>query len=380
MSRLITSRFSSHASSVTLYQSRPISHAVAARGARLAAACLALLLGGCANIGYYWQSVSGQLEVWRRERPVAEVMADPATAQALREKLARVLEIRAFASRELALPDNDSYRRYADLGRPFVVWNVFAAPEFSVQPVKWCFLIAGCVIYRGYFSRDEAERFAAGLAAQGQDVYVGGVPAYSTLGWFDDPILNTFIRFPDTEIARLIFHELAHQTAYARGDTVFNESFAVAVEQEGMRRWLARTGDAKQREAFERIQHIRAEFFRLVQKHRGRLDALYDTRLAPDAMRARKREILAELQADYRALSAEWGGYARFDRWFTGKLNNAQLASVVAYGQLVPAFEALLAREGGDFAQFYSAVKTLAALPQEQRDASLQKLSPSGDR
>jgi predicted aminopeptidase len=333
-------------------------------------------MSGCANVGYYWQSVSGQLDIWQRERPIGEVIADPATPQALRDRLARILEIRAFASRELSLPDNDSYRRYADLGRPFVVWNVFAAPEFSVEPLQSCFPFAGCVSYRGYFSMKDAERYAAGLAEQGNDTYIGGVPAYSTLGWFADPVLNTFIHYPDTEVARLIFHELAHQIAYVGDDTVFNESFAVAVEEEGTRRWLSRAGDAAQREQFERGRRIRAEFAGLIHKHRGRLATLYRTRLAPDAMRGRKREILSELESEYRSLRQAWGGFAGYDPWFARGPNNAQLASVAVYSQLVPAFAALLAREGGNLANFYVAVRELAALPKVERDSKLRGLMP----
>jgi predicted aminopeptidase len=375
------SRSISDASPVTPNQSRPTRDAFAAqRGALLTAACLALLVSGCANVTYYFQSVSGQLDVWRRERPIEDVIADPATAQALKDRLARVLEIRAFASRELGLPDNSSYRRYADLGRPFVVWNVFAAPEFSVQPLQSCFLFAGCVSYRGYFAREDAERYSAGLAEQGYDIYIGGVPAYSTLGYFADPVLNTFVHYPEAEIARLIFHELAHQVAYARDDTVFNESFAVAVEQEGMRRWLVRGGDAKQREQFERGRRIRAEFASLVQKHRERLDTLYHTRLAPDAMRGRKREILADLEAEYQSLKSQWGGYSGHDRWFASKPNNAHLTSVVAYSQLVTVFETLLAREEGNLSAFYAAVKSLAASPKGERDARLAALLPAGDK
>jgi predicted aminopeptidase len=259
-----------------------------------------------------------------------------------------------------------------------VVWNVFAAPEFSVQPLQSCFPFAGCVSYRGYFARQGAESYAAVLAGEGHDVYIGGVPAYSTLGWFADPVLSTFIHFPETEVARLVFHELAHQVAYARDDTVFNESFAVAVEQEGVRRWLARGGDAGAREQFERGRRIRAEFTALVLKHRGRLEALYRTRLAPDAMRARKREILAELESEYRMLRAGWGGFSGYDAWFAGDPNNAQLASVAAYSQQVPAFESLLAREGGRLPGFYAAVRELAALPKEERDARMRAFAPSG--
>ena len=340
---------------------------------RLLAAALLPLLGACSNVGYYWQSVSGQLDVWRRERPVEEVIADPVAAPALKDRLKRVLEIRAFASRELGLPDNGSYRRYADLERPFVVWNVFAAPEFSVKPLEWCFPFAGCVRYRGYFSREEAERFAAGLAEQGNDVYVGGVLAYSTLGWFSDPVLNTFVNYPEAAVARLIFHELSHQLVYVSDDTVFNESFAVTVELEGVRRWFARSGDTAQLQEFQRVRRIRAEFASLMLKYRDRLDALYRTGLAPDAMRERKRAVLAELEPEYRRLKAGWGGFPGYDRWFEKRSNNAQLASVVAYSQRVPAFEALLEREGGDLERFYAAVKALAALPKEEREARLGK-------
>lgn len=350
---------------------------VTAHGSRFFAAAALLLVSGCSNVGYYWQSVSGQMEIWRRERPIGEVLADPATPAALRGKLARVLELREFASRELALPDNASYRGYADLARRYVAWTAMAAPEFSVQPVQWCFPFAGCVSYRGYFAREEAERFAAGLAAQGYDVHVGGVPAYSTLGWFADPVLNTFIDYSDAEIARLVFHELAHQVAYARDDTLFNESFAVAVEREGVRRWLARAGDPAQRERFERTQRVRAEFSALIERYRRRLDALYRTGLAPEEMRSRKRAVLADLETEYRGLKSGWGGFAGYDRWFVSRPNNAQIAAVAIYTQQVPAFEALLEREGGDLQRFYAVVKTLAGLPRAERDAELAALVPA---
>jgi len=346
----------------------------------LLATALLPLITGCANVGYYWQSVSGQLGIWRRERPIEEVINDAATPEALRQKLSAVVRIRDFASRELGLPDNRSYREYADLGRPYVVWNVFAAPEFSLQPVRWCFLFAGCVSYRGYFSREEADRFSAELAEQGYDVHVGGVPAYSTLGWFSDPVLNTFIHFPEADVARLVFHELAHQVVYVKDDSTFNESFAVTVEQEGLRRWFAFTGDAKGREAYARGRRMRMEFSRLVQEHRARLDALYRSQLAPEAMRSRKRALFAELEADYRALKAGWGGYGGYDAWFARPPNNALLASVSIYAQRVPAFDALLQREGGDLARFYGAVRELAALPREDRDRRLAALSPANDR
>jgi predicted aminopeptidase len=341
------------------------------------AALSALLLAGCSNLSYYMQSVTGQLDIWRRERPIEEILEDPAAPEALRRKLATVLEIRAYASRELGLPENRSYRRYADLGRPYVVWNVFATGEFSVQPVQWCFLMVGCVSYRGYFSKEDADAFAAETGRLGHDVYVGPVPAYSTLGYFTDPVLNTFIHYPDYELARLLFHELSHQVVYVRDDTLFNESFAVAVEQEGMRRWLARSGDVEQRTGFERLQRVRAAFVRLVHKHRDELAAVYRSDLAPEAMRARKKEILRALEAEYRAVKQqEWGGFAGYDPWFARMPNNAQLASVAIYTQLVPAFQALLRQEDGDLPRFYRAARALAVLPKAERDAKLQALAP----
>lgn len=341
---------------------------------RFAPVCALLLLSACTNVDYYLQSVSGQLDIWLRERAIDELMSDPAASAPLKKKLGQVLQIREFASRELELPQNHSYRRYADLERPFVVWNVFAATEFSVEPVQWCFMFAGCVSYRGYFDKADTDRFAADAAAQGHDVYVGGVHAYSTLGWFADPVLNTFIRYPDPEVARLIFHELAHQVVYVKDDSVFNESFAVVVEQEGVRRWLAMHGSSQDRETYERMQQYRAGFIRLVVAYRERLDALYRSGLEPEAMRARKAQLFGELRRDYENMKAGWGGFSGYDRWFGQKLNNAQIASLAIYTQQVPAFHALLRQHGGELARFYAAVKELAARPRAERTAQLQQL------
>jgi predicted aminopeptidase len=345
----------------------------------IAIASLLVLVGGCNGVGYYWQSVNGQLELWGRERPVAEVIGDPGTDENLRRKLARVEKIRNFASDKLKLPDNASYRSYADLGRPFAVWNVFAAPEFSVSPVQWCFPVAGCVAYRGYFDQAAADRFSVGLAAQGHDVYVGGVPAYSTLGYFADPLLNTFIYFSDPEIARLLFHELAHQVAYAPDDTVFNESFAVAVETEGMKRWLSSTGDKMALADFERRQRARNEFKRIVERCRQRLDAVYRSGMPPEAMRSRKAAILEQMDREYRTFK-DSAGFAGYDHWFAQRPNNAQVASVVIYTQLVPAFQSLLASESGDLGRFYARVKALAALPKGERADVLRGVSKQASR
>jgi predicted aminopeptidase len=337
---------------------------------------LALLpvLGGCATLRYYSQAVRGQLDLLRRATPIEEELASDAVPAALKAKLRSVLRIREFASRELALPDNGSYRRYADLGRRYALWNVFAAKEFSVTPVNSCFPIAGCVGYRGYFGEADAEAAGAALRARGYDVYIGGVPAYSTLGWFDDPVLSTFIAYPEGELARLLFHELAHQLLYVKDDTRFNESFAATVEQAGVARWLAQSGNESERAAYARLQQRRREFVALIIKYQAILRQYYRQDLPPEQKRLGKAQRYAEMQEEYRRLKASWGGYAGYDRWFGGKLNNATLASVSLYTELVPAFTALLAQEGGDLPRFYAAVKQLAKLPKDERDARLRSL------
>jgi len=349
------------------------------RGLTLAlAALVALLLGGCGNLGYYLQSAEGQLDILWRARPVPEVMADSTTSPELRGRLRVAREAREFASRELGLPDNRSYRSYADLQRPYVVWNVFATPELSIRLREWCFPVAGCVSYRGYFAESDADAYGAGLRAEGYDVFVSGVPAYSTLGWFSDPLLSTFLRYPDAEVVRIMFHELAHQVVYVPDDSMFNESFATAVEMEGMRRWLERTGSAEQRAVYQEIQERRRQFIALVVRQRARLEEMYSSDLPDDAKRAGKRRILDQLRVEYLGLKATWGGYAGYDRWFAQDIGNAQLASVATYTDLVPAFQALLAREGGDLPRFYGSVAEMARLPKPDRDARLAELAGGG--
>jgi predicted aminopeptidase len=333
------------------------------------------LMAGCSNIGYYLQSIEGQVSLLQKRQPITQVLADPATPQALKIRLERALAVRDFASSELKLPDNQSYRSYADLQRPFVVWNVFAAAEFSIKPEQWCFLIVGCVGYRGYFAQDKAEAFAQELRGRGLDVFVGNVPAYSTLGWFDDPVLNTFVHYPDYEFARLIFHELGHQVVYIRDDTEFNESFAVAIETEGITRWIARFGDDKMRAAFVLAQQRREQFAALVLKHRRDLGTLYRTKLAPAAMRERKAANVAALKQEYRELKIAWGGFAGYDR-FLDEPNNAKLASVSFYNTLVPHFQKIIAKHNGDLAAFYADVKRLAALPKVERYRELGAVVP----
>ncbi len=337
----------------------------------LAAVVCVAVLSGCSNLGYYYQAVEGQMQIWHRSRPIQRVIDDAKTPAQLRERLMQVLRMREFASKELELPDNGSYRKYADLERPYVVWNVFATAEFSVVPKQWCFVFAGCVSYRGYFSESGAQQFSTGLERDGLDVFVAGIPAYSTLGWFDDPVLNTVVRYPDAQLARLIFHELAHQVVYVPGDTVFNESFAVAVELEGVDRWLARYGDATQRAAFETLENRKNEFIDLVMKYLAKLKMLYESADAGADKRRKKAQTFADMKAQYLLLKASWGGYAGYDRFFAQELNNAHLVPVATYSELVPGFRRLLADNDGDFRRFYAAVKELAKLSRAERTERL---------
>ncbi|HTN94213.1 MAG TPA: aminopeptidase [Gallionella sp.] len=344
---------------------------------RCLVATLCLLVAGCTSIAYYAQAVEGQMKLMAGTRPISEVVGDAATDPKLRQQLERVTAIREFASSELALPDNGSYRSYADLGRPYAIWNVFAAPEFSVEPQQWCMLFAGCVNYRGYYGQKNAELYAGKLKQEGMDTYVSGVLAYSTLGHFNDPVLNTFLRFGDEEIARIIFHELAHQLIYADGDSAFNESFATTVENEGIRRWLAQSASPERLRDFETQQDHRAHFEQLVADTRDKLRAIYASSLAPDAKRRAKTEVFAEMKQSYTELKAGWGGHGDYDRWFSQPLNNAMLASVTLYTQWVPAFQILLELEGGILPRFYQRVAALARLPKAQRSAALDKLRAS---
>jgi predicted aminopeptidase len=332
------------------------------------------LAAGCSTLGYYAQSVSGHLTMLSSARPIEDILTDPATPPALRDRLARVTEIRAFASRELGLPDNASYRSYADIKRPFVVWNVFATRELSLELKQWCYPVIGCAGYRGYFERAAADAAAAALRAEGYEAAVVGVPAYSTLGWLPDPLLNTFIGGNEGQIAALVFHELAHQIVYVGGDTTFNESFATAVEREGVRRWLAQRGDAALAGSYAEFARRRQQFIDLLLDYRDRLDALYKSPIADEDKRTGKRALFAALQNDYARLKASWGGFAGYDRFFGQELTNAHLASIGAYNALVPAFDALLANSGGDLPRFYDEVRALARLPKSERDAALSGL------
>ena len=341
-----------------------------------AAVLVSCSLGGCSSMSYYAQSLNGHWTIVRRAEPVTQWLADETVDPALKERLALTQRMRDFAVQELHEPDNASYRRYADLGRGAAVWNVVAAPELSLQLKTWCFVVVGCVGYRGYYDRSEADRYAKGLRDEGLEVSVYGVPAYSTLGllpgaWFADPLLNTFIHYPEGELARLIFHELAHQIAYASGDTVFNESFATAVERIGVQRWLSQHASVAAQTENQQIESRRQDFHELTERYRARLQALYDSPMDVQDKRARKSELWGELRRDYEHLKTErWGGYAGYDGWIRSS-NNASFGVLAAYNTLVPNFERLYAREGQDFALFYAEVQRLTTLSLADRRQAL---------
>jgi len=346
-------------------------------GAVALAALAVLATSGCSNLAYYAQSVNGHLALVQSAKPVPEWLADPQTPPALKERLALSQRMRDFAVSELKEPDNASYRRYADLKRAAAVWNVVAAPELSLALQTWCFPVVGCVGYRGYYDQAAADALATELRAKGLEVSVYGVPAYSTLGklphfdWLADPLLNTFIGYPEGELARLIFHELAHQVAFAPGDTVFNESFATAVERIGGAKWLAEHASARAREDFERYDARRQDFRALTARYRDRFNALYASSASDEEKRAGKAALMRELRAEYEAIKTErWGGFSGYDGWFA-RANNASFGVLAAYNELVPAFERLFEREGRDFPRFYAEVKRLAALPYAERRAAL---------
>lgn len=328
---------------------------------------LAVLLGGCANLGYYAQAVDGHLDIRQRTRPISAIIADPEADEALKHSLTTVVKLREFAIGELKLPNNQSFTTYADIGRPYAIWNVSAAPELSLELEKWCFVAAGCVNYRGFFSKIEAERFAEGLRTKGYDVTVGGVRAYSTLGWFKEPILNTFLGYSDTELAQLIFHELAHQVVYVRDDSTFNESFATAVELEGIGRWLSDNGTNEQRAAFEAAQKRKAASAEIMLDYRKRLEALFTSNMSTAEKRIAKAGIFAELREKLSELQTTKTVSSNYGRWLAQHLNNAYLASISTYTRLVPAFQALLAQQNGNMGQFYEMVKEISHLPESER-------------
>jgi predicted aminopeptidase len=341
--------------------------------ARLALATMLLAaLSGCASTMYLLQAAGGEWHVMHARQPIVQVIDDPRTPQPLIRELAEVREARDFASRVLKLPDNDSYRTYVEIDRPYVVWNVVAAPALSVEPEQWCFPIAGCVAYRGYFSEKRAQSFAAGLKRRGYDVVVEGVPAYSTLGKLPDPVMSTMMRYGGDELAAMMFHELAHQLLYVRNDSRFDEAFAVTVEDEGLRRWLEYRHEPARIAGLEKQRAEDQEFIALLRHTRGRLARLYASPAPRREKLRRKRRIFAALATDIRTLERRLAVRSPlYESWITQGLNNAELASVSTYYDCLPGFERLLQQNDDDLPRFYDAARKLAHEPKSTRDAEL---------
>ena len=341
--------------------------------ALLLAACM--LVTGCESAGFYYQAIEGQLDLLSRRQPIAEVLNRDDTPDTVKDKLRLVQQVRNFAKDRLQLPVEDHYSQYADLERPYAVWNVFAAPEFSVKAKTWCYPVAGCVAYKGFFAEADARAHAESLRKEGLDVYVGGVAAYSTLGWFQDPVLNTFIHYPDPSLAGLLIHELAHQQLYVPGDSAFNESFATTVEILGLNQWLEAHGRQHQQQLMARHRERKAAFVDLILDHREQLAALYELDITERDKRQRKSQMKDQLLARYEQLKAGWDGYAGFDGWFSGPLNNAQLATIATYHHWVDSFMVLYHQQGRDWQRFYAVCEEISKKNKTVRNRTLEQLS-----
>ncbi|HKQ40473.1 MAG TPA: aminopeptidase [Verrucomicrobiae bacterium] len=330
-----------------------------------------IALPGCQSLGYYSQAIKGQCDIYFGQRAIKGMLVDPQVPADLKEKLGLVLQVRDYAERELKLKPNGHYLKYADLHRRFVVWNVNAAPEFSLEPKRWWYPVVGRLKYRGYFAETKARKYSAALEKDGYDVFVGGVEAYSTLGWFRDPVLNTFVHNSDADLAEIIFHELSHQRVFAKGDTDFNEAFATAVAEEAVQRWLRSLGNTNALQEYLASQQRTEQFVGLVDQARAQLKAVYGDPaeakggtggLSDNEKREQKKRIIADLKNRYAGLKSQWGGYSGFDAWFARPINNAQLNTIATYYDLVPQFRSLIRASGGDLEKFFETCTRLAKM------------------
>lgn len=333
-----------------------------------------LIVSGCSNLGYYLHSAKGHFAIMQKTQPISELIIDPETPEPLVKKLNLVLKIKNFAEQNLKLPKSDSYTVYADLERNYVIKNLVATEQFSINPIEWCYPFVGCASYRGYFEEDRLAEYKQTLERQGKDIYVGRVNAYSTLGWFSDPVLNTFINKVDYKLAGLIFHELAHQKLYISGDSAFNESFASAVQQAGTELWLQQKGDQEQLSQYRQYLINRIKVTGLISQGRQSLQTLYTSTKDLNALKVGKNRIIKSMQQDYLTLSSTFKVADGYHYWFSKDLNNAKLASVATYHTLVPAFKNLLTYYDYNFEAFYKNVKQISELPEDSRKKCLEML------
>ena len=329
---------------------------------------------GCSSLAYYWEKIQGHAEILSKQEPIQEVIDNPQTSDKVRKKLINTQIARAFASEVLQLPDNDSYKNYVDLKKDYVIWTVVATPPYSIKAKEWCFLIVGCLSYKGYFSKQDAEAFAEKLKTENMDVYVSGTKAYSTLGWFDDPLLSTMLYNSEAYRVGIIFHELAHQKMYVEDDTAFNEGFASTVELEGVQAWFSRDNKKEEYKRYIISKERDDDFKKLLQTTRAELKEAYSLSLDSKAMDESKIKIFNKLQLSYKKLKKQWDGYSGYDKWMSQDLNNAHLALVATYNDYIPAFRNLFKNVNNDYDLFYQQVEKMSELDKDKRYEEINKL------
>ena len=336
-----------------------------------------VFLQACSSLAYYWEKIEGHSEILNKQRPIQDVIYDPKTTQKIKQRLTNAKEARKFASEILKLPDNDSYRNYADIGRDYVVWTVVATPPYSIKPKEWCFIIVGCLSYRGYFSKQSAEDFAAELRKKKMDVYVAGTKAYSTLGWFDDPLLNTMLYKSEAYRIGIIFHELAHQQMYADSDTAFNEAFATTVELQGIKHWFTLTDKQQLYADYAVAKNRDKEFKNLLIQAQENLKNIYVLEQSDSVLESKKMQVFKKLKNQYEKFKQRWSDYNGYDKWMAQPLNNAHLALVATYNNWVPALTQLFEQSNHDYKIFYKKIEQLKDLDKQQREVKLYQLMGS---
>lgn len=330
-----------------------------------------VIISGCASVNYYAQSIQGQFEIIQKRQNIDFLLGTNNLPDSQRERLETVLKLREFSINQLGLPNNNSYSSYADIERDYVIWNIFATKEFSLSPIRWCYLIVGCLDYRGYFSESDAKQHAIKLKQQGHDVYLGGVSAYSTLGWFDDPVLNTMLRWSNVQLAKVMFHELAHQQIYIKNDTEFNESYAEAVATIGISKWLKASSDKNLLLEYKQTQSQEEQFIFLVMKYKALLGELYQSETNEELMRSDKQALFKQMKDEYNILSHNWEK-DHYAQWFSSGINNAKLAAIVTYRQYTASFLSLFNKLGRDLERFYSLIVSLSHCKQMKRKEILE--------
>ena len=335
---------------------------------------VSIFLQSCSSLGYYWEKIQGHAEIVNNQVPVQDVIDNPETSSIVRERLINVQAARDFATKVLQLPDNESYRNYVDIGRENAVWTVVATQPYSIKPKEWCFFIVGCLSYRGYFSKQKADEFAEELKKQNMDVYVSGTKAYSTLGWFNDPLLSSMLYKSEAYRVGIIFHELAHQKIYVEDDTASNEAFASTVELEGVKTWFNQAEKKHMYKDYLISRQRDEDFKNLLKQTRRQLNTLYNNESKKVDVEKQKVKVFELLQVAYKEFKHRWDNYSGYDKWMSNKLNNAHLALISTYNDRIPAFQALFKKANYDYKSFYEKVEQLMSIEKNKRIIELDNL------